>query len=160
MTSISERARAKGPLCPQCAAKAKPRSPEKHRRYLALIKAALTHWPDDHEFRPSTFKHLRQWLQCKAGHHEVRTFELPETDNPVMMARMMEFAEALLETQKGTRFGRWRGNTLAVFIPKSIAFEKLEHKAACNLFDEVAAVVEAEVGMSAETLLREAERAA
>lgn len=81
-----------------------------------------------------------------------------------MMARMMEFAEALLETQKGTqkgtRFGRWRGNTLAVFIPKSIAFEKLEHKAACNLFDEVAAVVEAEVGMSAETLLREAERAA
>ena len=145
--------------CPCCgynlSAKAKPRSLEQHKRYFALINAAYAQWPEMHDFKPDNVDHLRRWLQCKAGYYETRSFQLPETDNPATMARMMEFAEALLETQPGTRFGRWIGSTLAVFIPKSIAFEKLPHKDACRLFDDVAGFIEDAIGVPAEQLLRE-----
>jgi len=52
------------------------------------------------------------------------------------------------------------GTDLVVFVPRSIAFHRLGHLAACALFDEVAAVIEAETGMKAEQLLHETERAA
>lgn len=150
--------------CPHCgsdlAESGKGRSVPQLRRYFALVKAAYYHWPDAHEFEPDSKQHLRRWLQCKAGHHDTQIFELPETDDPVLMARMMEFAEALLDTDKGSKFGRWRGNVLAVFTPKSIRFDKLDHRAACQLFDEVAAVIEMEIGIPAERLLKEAETAA
>ena len=52
------------------------------------------------------------------------------------------------------------GDTLVIFRPKSISFNKLGHKEFCRLNDEVDAVIEAEIGIKAERLLRETEKAA
>ena len=49
-------------------------------------------------------------------------------------------------------------NTIIIY--KSIAFDKLDHRGACKLFDEVAGVIEAEIGIKADDLLKETEAAA
>jgi hypothetical protein len=154
--------------CPHCGCEietkkgGKPRSVEQHRRLFGLVRAAFANWPEYCDFQPTNEEHLRKWLIAKAGHYDTRTFELPETNSPAMMAAMMEFAEALLEADpdEGHRFGRWMGSKLVVFIPKSIAFNKLAHKEACKLFDEIGAVIESIIGVPADKLLKEQERVA
>lgn len=154
--------------CPECGCTfdgkraSKARSLPQHRRLFGLVKAAFANWPEGHDFQPANEEHLRKWLIAKAGHFDTRTFELPETGDPVLMSRMMEFAEKLLEVDDddGHRFGRWRGSKLTVFIPKSMSFKKLPHKEACELFDEIGAVIEQAIGVPADRLLKEHERVA
>lgn len=149
--------------CPHCGCDigepGKGRSVPQLRRYFALIRAAFTHWPDAHEFRPDNAEHLRRWLQCKSGHYETTRIEIPSSDPNVMkLARLA--AEAAIDAADGTAFIKPFGDYLIVFKPKSIRFDKLSHGAACQLFDEVAAVIEAEIGIPADRLLKEQEAAA
>lgn len=154
--------------CPECGfvfdtkISGKPRSLPQHKRLFGLLNVAFSNWPEGHEFQPANKEHLRKWLIAKAGHYDTRTFELPETGNPLLMAAMMEFAENLLEVDEdgGHRFGRWHGSTLTVFIPKSMAFEKLPHREACKLFDEIDAIVHEVIGVPADKLLKESEKVA
>ena len=44
---------------------------------------------------------------------------------------------------------------LVIWVPRSIAFAKLDHHEACRLFDAVAVVIEQETGLRDEELLRE-----
>ena len=53
------------------------------------------------------------------------------------------------------KFPRWKGNTLAVYEPKSIAFKSMGQAAFNKLNDEVEAVYKAETGLDPETLLAE-----
>ena len=147
--------------CPHCGGIiVKGRSSADHRRFFGVIRAAFDNWPDSHDFAPDSPEHLRCWLLCKAGYREVRTFELPEA-NPVMMARMMEFAETLMEhAGDGHRFGRWRGNVLSVFKPKSIAWDKLGQREFGAVRSAVEDVIKAETGLDPDKLLKEAEAAA
>lgn len=149
--------------CPVCGSDVrgadKRRSVPQLRRYFALVKAAFTHWPDAHDFRPDNAEHLRRWLQCKAGHHEATRIEIPSGDPAVMrLARLA--AEAAIDAADGSAFVKPFGDVLVVFKAKSIAFDKLTPAGACQLFDEVGAVIEAEIGIPAERLLRETEAAA
>jgi hypothetical protein len=157
--SISERARPLRKLCDHCPAHRR-RSLPQHKRMFGLIAAAFHHWPEGHEFEPDSAEHLRAWLLCKTRHREAADFTIPETDDPVMMARLMEFAEALLNVGDDSKFGRWRGSTLRVYTPKSISFEKLNHRDACKLFDEIGAVIETEMGIAPDELLKQTEAAA
>lgn len=144
--------------CPHCGGVlTKGRSLPDHRRFFGLIAAAFEQWPEGHEFRPTDADHLRKWLLCKAGYHTVSTFELPATDDPVLMAKMMEFAESLLDHASGSagKFGRWRGNILYMFEAKSIAWDKIDQKEFGKLRDAVSDVIEAEIGVKADDLLRE-----
>ena len=158
MTSISERARPQmAEMCERCPARAKPRSPEQHRRYFALINAAFTHWPESHERQFASAEELRKWLQMKCGHREVGA-SIPLTG--MQKERAMLLAEAAIRAAGAYAVPIIHGDTLVVFRPKSISFDKLAHKKACALFDEVAAFIEHEMGISAETLLKETEGAA
>lgn len=155
--SISERARTKQ-LCEGCPAR-QGRSLPQHRRYFSLIAAAHHHWPESHDFQPENAEHLRKWLQCKAGHYTTTRIEVPSADDIIMrLARLS--AEAAVKAAGGTAWIKPFDGGLVVFVPKSIAFDKLDHKAACKLFDEVAGVIEAEIGTKADDLLRETEAAA
>lgn len=142
--------------CPHCGVVlVKGRSLPDHNRFFALICAAFQQWPEDHDFEPRDHDHLRKWLLCKAGFFSVKTFELPDGD-PVMMARMMEFAETLMENAgDDDRFGRWRGRTLAVFQARSMAFESLGQKEFAEVRTAVEDVIKAETGLDPEALLRE-----
>lgn len=144
-------------MCASCPARHKPRSVEQHRRYFALIKAAFHHWPEGHERQFASDEELRKWAQMKAGHREIGA-SIPLTG--MQKERAMLLAEAAIRAAGSYAVPVIHGDVLVVFRPKSIAFDKLGHKAACQLFDEVAAVIEAEIGVPAEKLLKETVNAA
>lgn len=155
MTSISKRARAKPQLCDHCPAKA-DRSLPQHRRLFGLIKAAHMHWPESAEFTPISEEHLRKWLLCKAGHHTVKTLTLAD----MTAGEAMALLEAAFHAAGAFSFVKGAAGRVNIFTPKSIAFDKLDHKAACRLFDEIGAVIEVEMGIKADDLLRRTEAAA
>jgi hypothetical protein len=175
MTTISQRASAtvKQPkpktqrvCCPYCEAtfdlgnNSKPRSPDQHKRFFSVIRFAFEQWPDTHDFIPDNAEHLRAWLICKAGarYRDVETFEIPQTDDPTLMARMMGFAESMLNKDKGKKFARWRGLTLTIFRPKSIKFHLLQHLAFVELNSRVDEIIKAEIGVTGDELLEQAKR--
>ena len=141
-------------------APSKGRSLPQHKRYFAMIKALYHHWPESASFQPVTEEELRAWLQAKAGHREVAA-RIPIDGLTSDQARMI--AEGFLTAARKTGGYAWPvavGSDLVVVMSKSIAFGKLPHGEACKLFDEVAAVAEAETGLNIEAVMRETEKAA
>lgn len=159
--SISDQARSKvhPPRCPHCGStkQGKPRSVEQHRRYFALMNAAFTHWPEAHERQFSSAEELRKYYQMKAGHREVGA-SIPLTG--INKDKAMLLAEASIRAAGSYAVPVLYKDTLVVFRPLSISFEKLPHKDACKLFDDVSALIESDIGIPAETLMKETENAA
>lgn len=145
--------------CEHCGSvRGKPRSLPQHRRFFSLIRAAYAQWPEHHDFLPDSEEHLRKWLLVKADYREVSTFQLPETDDPILTAKFMDFAEQLLDKfGEKAKFGRWRGDTLAIFTAKSIAFDKIPQRDFAKLADAVQQIIEQEIGVSADDLLKHGE---
>lgn len=136
---------------------AKPRSVKQHRRQFAVFRAAFMHWPETHHFQPVNEEHLRKYLIAKAPRY--RSVTCIDTDgmSPEMIAGSI--ASALKEA------GPWSfhsavGTRLYVIVPHSIAFEELPHADACDLFNAIAEVIYAEIGIAVETLINETARAA
>lgn len=159
-------------ICPTCGQKErKPRSPQDHRRFFGAIAAAFDNWRHDHEFLPESPEHLRAWLLCKAGYHKVELIEIPEAlldglpqDAQVVVLNILEsIVHRSVEVAKGAdehAFERTHGGKVAVFKPRSINFETLDQKAFGALREAVEEVIEGELGVPVETLLREHGRAA
>ena len=135
-------------LCAKCPMKLQ-RSSEDHRRFFALVNAAFTHWPEQHEFRPDNAEHLRAWLLCKAGH---RKTTMIETDEPAATVVAIEAAFRAADTYA---FVRPYGDGVAVYSPKSLRFDKTDQKAFNAVRDEVSSIIESVIGVTAEQLLRE-----
>jgi hypothetical protein len=152
--TISERARTKPKLCDHCSAKA-TRSLPQHKRLFGLVKAAHMHWPDAHDFQPQSEEHLRKYLTAKAGHYTVQTIEFGHMPHGTIKS----IAEATIAAAGAYAFVRAVSGKLIIYTPKSIAFDKLDHKAACKLFDEIGQVIEVELGIPADELLRQTEAA-
>ena len=141
--------------CPGCGEvlsepkKGKPRSVPQHRRYFALIRAAMNHWPEKHEFRPHSEEHLRKWLQSKAGHRVVETVDTagmtPEQATAVIAAQVRKAGPFAFHSVKGTRFYS--------IVSASVDFDTLPHLAACALFDDVADVIETETGIRCDDMI-------
>ena len=148
--------------CPECgcvfdkAGKA-PRSLPQLRRYFAMIRAALHHWPETHERQFASEEELRAFLQMKAGHRETGA-AIPIAG--MSKERAMLLAEAAIRAAGSYAMPVLHGDMLVIFKPKSIAFTKLSHTEFCRLSDDVSDVIFAEIGMRGEQLLLEAERAA
>ena len=122
------------------------------KRYHALVRAVYEHWPERHERQFSSQEECRAWLQCKAGHHtQIATLQISGL-NPT---RAVMLVEAAIRAAGSYAFSVQDGSLLLIYRPKSISFAKLDHIKACQLFDEVAAVVLAEAGLQAEQLLAE-----
>lgn len=143
--------------CPICghttdAPGRKTRSIEQHRRYFALIAATWHHWPESHERQFTTAEELRAWLQMKAGYREVAA-SIPIAG--MNRDKALLLVEAAIRGAGSYAVPVLHGASLVVFRPKSIAFGKLPHLAFCALNDAVAEVIQAEAGLSAETLLHE-----
>lgn len=147
------------PTCPHCGGdltNAK-RSVPQHRRYFAMVRAYFHHWPENHETQFASEEECRKWLQMKAGHRVIAA-RIPLAGINKDKAAMI--AEAAIRAAGSFAVPVVHGTDLVVFVPKSIAFGKLGHQSACALFDDVAAVAEAETGLNAETVMKEMENAA
>ena len=51
-------------LCSKCPL-SQQRSSEDHRRFFALVSAAFTHWPAQHDFTPDNVARFEQWLSSQ-----------------------------------------------------------------------------------------------
>lgn len=140
--------------CPHCGSK--PRSSEDHRRFFALISAAFSQWPEAHEFQPDSPEHLRAWLLCKANYRDTTTIPVEYAeDQPGMLKLVLLTAEAAIKAAKGYAFVRPHGHGLAVFSAKSIAWDKIDQKKFNGIRDSVSEILETELGVSADRLLKE-----
>jgi len=150
--------------CPTCQQDVKAdRSSQDHRRFFGLIAAAFHHWPESHEFTPDNPESLRAWLLCKAGYCERTSIDCEWADNAAApgYAKLVAIAcEATMRASKGQGFIRVHGDRIVVFSPKSIAWDKIGQKAFNEVRDAVSAVIEQELGIGADTLLKEHEAAA
>jgi len=146
--------------CPACGVvldEDKPRSLPQLKRYFAMIRAFYFHWPEKHPRRFTTETEFRKWIQMRAGHRE-HGAQIPLIGMP--KERAMFLAEAVIRGAGSYADVEMQGDTLVVYVPKSIAFGKLKHVAACALFDDVATVFHAETGMDPEQVMNEHARAA
>lgn len=148
--------------CPECgcvldAKEGKPRSTAQHRRYFSLIRAAFAQWPETHAYQFSSAEELRAYLQMRAGYREVGA-QIPLTGIRKEQAKML--AEAAIRAAGSYAIPIIVADTLTVFRPKSIAFAKLSHQAACELFANVEAYIEEVIGVPGDQLLSETEKAA
>lgn len=146
--------------CGHCGKPLSNRSESDHRRFFGLVRAAFHHWPEGHEFAPDNAEHLRAYLLCKAGYRTVTTIPVEDDATPAMMTLVMLTAEAAIKAARTYAFTRPHGQSIAVFTAKSINWATLSQKAFNDVRDAVTEVIESETGQTAETLLRETEKAA
>lgn len=144
--------------CPasDCPIKSNRSSPD-HKRYFGLIRVAFHHWPEGHAFKPDDETHLRKWLQVKANYRTVTPIEIEGDVDPKVIAGA---SIAAIEACGSYPFVTVHNNTVYVHAPKSIQFKKLMRADWNELREKVEAVLENELGMSAEQLLKEHEAAA
>ena len=140
--------------CPECGCvidkpARKPRSVPQHRRYFAMIRAAHSHWPVAHRFKPTSEEHLRKWLQAKAGWHVIRTVD---TAGMGTQAAIVAVA-AELAAADPIHFTSVVGSKFHVVESKSIDFDALPHLEACAVFDAVADTIKAETGLDVEDIM-------
>lgn len=149
-------------VCPDCGSVIgpggrKPRSVPHHRRFFGLISAALAHWPENHERQFTSAEELRAYLLLKAGHRSTGA-SIPLSG--MQKERALLLVEAAIRGAGSYAMPVLQGDTLVIFTPKSIAFHALGHQAFTALNNDVEALIEQEIGVSADQLLREHERAA
>jgi hypothetical protein len=106
-----------------------------------MIRRAFNNWPESHRFTPTSSKHLRKWLIVKAGYYTVHTIDLAEMP-PVSAAIAISAA-----MKKPFGFTVPVKSKLHVLHAASISFDELPHLEACALFDAVADVIAAEIGI-------------
>lgn len=133
------------------------RSVPQLRRFFSVVKAAWMHWPEAHPRQFANETDCRKYLQMKAGHREIAS-TVPLDSMSKEDALLV--AEASIKAAGAYAVPVIHGDTLVIFKPKSIKFTKMTHQDFCKLNDEVDAVIFAEIGTEAETLLKETERAA
>lgn len=161
--TISERARpkTKAVYCPCCqfhlTGKTAPRSGEQLRRFFALMRVTFDNWPDSHERQFTDIDEMRAWLTIKAGYREVGA-RVPLAG--LNKDRALFLVEASIRGSGSNAIPIYYDGEIIVFKPKSIAFQKMDHRDFCKLNDAVATVIEQETGLSVETLLKNAEAAA
>lgn len=170
MQTISERASAliKSPkpqrvACPNCEATfdlnkiGKPRSPEQHRRFWAIMHAAYHHWPESHSEQFSDMNSLRIWLTMKAG-YRTEVARLPVIGMKIELARAL--AEAAIRAAGTHARPVIYKDKIVIFSPKSIRFDRMGHLNFCALNDAVADIIKAEIHVTADELLNQMKEAA
>lgn len=138
------------------------RSNKQNRWFFGLIGKAFENQESERWNNP---EHLRAFALCRVGHRDTIPFEFPEQVEPLQLQMLADFAEALIarvRAQGKYAFVRTIHNGIAVDIPKSWAFDKLEHPEATRLAQEVADWLCTEVcpGMTPKELFREVEKEA
>ena len=163
MTDAERIAKLEAELAACRALQGKRRSLPHHRRFFGLIDAAFQNWNHDHEFQPDDAKHLRAYLLCRAGYRQSREVPVAYSDGNPALAKLTAIAvEAALKEAGAYAFIRPHpdGGSIAVYRAKSIKWSELPQKDFAPLAEAVEQIIEAELGVDAETLLREQERAA
>lgn len=156
---------AKPNTCPHCGCeitqalgRTHKRSGPQHRRFFAICRAAFLHWPDYLAFRPRSESHLRYWLEMRADHATVTTTARIQSADP---DKVFALVNAFMRNSEDERlFIELDGELLIQKRTLSIDYDTLGPAEFGRLKDAVCEIIEAEVGIPAERLLKETEAAA
>jgi hypothetical protein len=147
--------------CPHCGGSLESgRSLPDHRRFFALIQAAFHQWKENHEFQPDNSEHLRAWLLCKAGYRTNTVIEPPSSMDEIAYYDFVASVEGVMRAMDGHGFVVMHDGVVVIVRPKSIAWHKIGQREFGRLRDAVTDIIEAEIGVSADQLLRERDNAA
>lgn len=139
--------------CHHCAGK---HSDPMRRRFFGLVKAAYDHWPHDGDFIPDDPEHLRAWLLTKVGWRT--SDEIPTRDiDPETVAAI---AKAAILASRKRSFVVAHNGRVYVLTPKSIQKAKSSHRELVSVFESVEHLIKEVVGVDADMILRENEKAA
>lgn len=149
--------------CPHCGKSlVKARSPDDHRRFFAIVRAAADQWPEHHEFQPDgesitdKAEHLRAWLLIKAGYFNVTPIDAEYAADQPAMARLVALSiEAALKAVPGHAFVRVHGDRIGVFSARSLKWDTMDQKQFGAVREAVEAVISDAIGVEPETLLKE-----
>ena len=131
----------------------KPRSYDQHKRFFAMCKAAFDHWPEQHAEQFSDATDCRKYLTMKAGWRDIAS-KINLTG--IREDKAILLATAVLSGLPKNCYARpvLHNGQLIVWVPKSIAYDKMPHLEMCALSDAVAEVIEAETGMKIEDMMQ------
>lgn len=147
--------------CPHCGRSlVKARSPADHARFFAVIDAAFRQWPESHDFQPTDKDHLRAYLTCKAGYREATPIMLPDDATGHMRELFRLGIEGAVQAAGGYAFVVPYRDSAAVIRPKSIAWAKLGQGEFGAVRSAIEDVISAEIGVTADALLKGAREAA
>jgi hypothetical protein len=114
-----------------------------------MVRAAFSHWPESHRFRPTSEEHLRKWLQAKAGWHNIKTVDTAGMDTQAAIIAV----SAELAAADPMHFTAVVGSKFHVIESKSIDFDALPHLEACAVFDAVADTIRVETGLDPDAIM-------
>lgn len=153
-------------VCPECGclfevaekpAPRRQRSYQQLKRVMAICREAFHQWPETADFRPKNEEHLRYFLECEAGHFTVtRTTRLHDID-PDKIAPIV--AGIVADSDDIKMFVEIDGALITTKKVKSVAYDALDHRDACKLFQDMEDVLHA-YGLNADQLLLERGKAA
>ena len=136
------------------------RSYQQLKRLMKLRSVAYKHWPHDHYFQPDSEEHLRAWLIVKAGFAITKEIPLGEALlSPKQQDGLEILLRATLQAAGAHAFVDLDWRRIIVRSPVSLSYAT-SHKVATEICSAIDEVIYAELGITAETLLREAEKAA
>jgi len=147
---------AKAVHCPHCGCEfdeSDPRSTKDHRRFFKIISVAFANWPERHAHKPDNAEHLRAWLLCAAKHRNVNVIQGDKNTVNAMKTALSETGVYVFSFDVD-------GGGTAIVTPKSIKFGKAGQKRFNAVRDAVCEIIEQEIGVPVETLLREGDKAA
>jgi hypothetical protein len=129
--------------------------------FFAAISAAFSNWPINHSFLPSNEEHLRAYLLVKAEHCNIIGQNLIDEGD---IFRVADFTDRLMSAVRGGGqygFVEVTGRkSLVVRFPKSISFRELDQKAFAPIAQRVFDIIEVELGVPVDQLVKESEMAA
>ncbi len=148
------------PHCPHCGCELTQshRSARHHRRFFGLVTAAYNQWPERSEFQPESPEHLRAWLLVKAGHRETREIPVVAAEEHPGLAVLARLAiEAAFREAGAFAFINPDAGAgiVSIYRPKSIAHASCDQKAFSPIAEAVEQIIEQELNVTAEQLLRE-----
>lgn len=144
----------------------KPRSYPQLKRYHAMVRDAYFHWPDNHPrikfsalddaglplkgaaLSRDIFR-CRKYLEMQANYRDL-VMRVPLLGVERSHAKIL-VEGALFAAFKGVKGGgfaypEFMGGEMLIYVSRSIRYEKLKHKEACQLFDDVEQLIYAETG--------------
>jgi hypothetical protein len=127
-----------------------------HNFMMAIIDRAFEHWPSGHRFPAQNPDHLRAWLLVHARHFTIFGETVRKLTNPLIMVGFMQEAMSRTMAAGGYSFTVERHGSIAVYIPKSIAFAKIDECEIRPIREAVFEIIEIETGLKIDDLRREA----
>lgn len=144
--------------CSQCGSPLRHRSDSDHSMFWAIIDRAYQNWPHDHEFEPLGRMHLYGWLLIEAGHHKP-PIEIESRNKEFVASIVRAMFPAIKDKVHCIRFFP-TAKGVRVLLPESLSYKAAGKHKYEDVRAKVYEIIEATLGVTVETLKKEADREA